>query len=180
MRRPTSQGRRRLGVAAVETAMVMFPLMLLMFSIFEYGRFLMIRNLVNLSAETGCRYAVAHNTDATILTDVQTVANQYMAGFNNTTQFASPCTITVYAVPSNLWNPSITSVTSTSWTVVPPTHAALVAASDSSLAGVNGIQPGGIIAVQVQGNFKMMFPTLLFISPQVPMTSMVIFTCEGT
>ncbi|OAI38950.1 hypothetical protein AYO40_01565 [Planctomycetaceae bacterium SCGC AG-212-D15] len=164
--------------------MVMLPLMLFMFSIFEYGRFLMLRNLINLSAEMGCRFAVTHNTDATspndVITECQTICNSYMAGLNNTTQFVAPVTVTVYSVPASLWLPSITTVNSTSWTVSPPTNAQMVAGSSSLLTDINAIQPGGVIAVQVKGNIKMMFPTLLFVSPNIPVSSMVILTCEGT
>jgi Flp pilus assembly protein TadG len=177
---PQNALRRRGGVTTVETAMVMLPLMLTMFSIFEYGRFVMVRQLLDLSAEIACRYAIANNTSATILTDVQTQVNQSMAGLNSTTHFSSPLTTGVYAVPTSLWTPTITSTGSTTWTVIPPSNATMVSSSPSDLASINGIQPGFPIAVRVSGNFKMMFPTLLYVSPTVPMNSMVILTCEGT
>lgn len=194
MRIPENHSRRRrCGVTSVETAMVMLPLMLTMFSIFEYGRFVMVRHMLDLATEIGCRYAVANNTTTgtapnigtapynhDVITDVQTIVNQYMAGMNTTTHFSAPLTVTVYAVPSNTWDQTITNVTSTTWTVVPPSNTALIAASTSTLASINAIQPGYPIAVRASGNFKMMFPTLLYVSPQVPMNSMVILTCEGT
>ena len=76
----------------------------------------------------------------------------------------------------------------TSWTVVPPSwqtatppaNTDLVKLSSNSLTNVNGVKPGDPIAVRVSGNFKMMFPTLLYVSPTIPMNSMVILTCEGT
>lgn len=176
---PKQTRRRRCGVTTVETAMVMLPLMLTMFSIFEYGRFVMIRQLLDLATEVGCRYAVVHNQDATVITDVQTQVNQYMAGMNSTTHFSSALTTTVYQLPSTLWDPTLVTVTSTSWTVVPPSNASLTS-SPSDTASINSIKPGDPIAVRVNGNFKMMFPTLLYVSPTIPMNSMVILTCEGT
>jgi len=49
MRIPEKARRRRCGVTTVETAMVMLPLMLTLFSIFEYGRFVMVRQLLDLA-----------------------------------------------------------------------------------------------------------------------------------
>jgi len=104
---------------------------------------------------------------------------------NTTTHFQSPVTTTVYAVPSTLWDQSIVSGGTNTWTVTPPSNASLIATgtgavSSSLTADINAIQPGYPIAVRASGTFKMMFPTLLYVSPAVPMNSMVILTCEGT
>jgi hypothetical protein len=56
----------------------------------------------------------------------------------------------------------------------------LIAASTTTTSSINAIQPGYPIAVRASGSFKMMFPTLLYVSPVIPMNSMVILTCEGT
>ena len=78
---------RRRAATAVETALVMLPLMVVSCGIFEYGRFLMHWNLLNNAAREGCRYALANNTSSTINTDVQTIVTEFMAGqaadFNN-------------------------------------------------------------------------------------------------
>ena len=73
------RGRRR-GATAVETAMVLIPLLMVIFGVFEYGWLLMNWNLLNNAAREGCRYAVVNNTSTTISTDVQTLVNGYMAG----------------------------------------------------------------------------------------------------
>ena len=99
MRIPERTSRRRCGVTTVETAMVMLPLMLTMFSIFEYGRFVMVRQLLDLATELGCRYAVANNTrppprpvpwGMTASRTCKALVNQYMAGMNTTTHFSAP------------------------------------------------------------------------------------------
>ena len=50
--------RRRRGAVIVEAAMVIPILLLLMFGIFEYGRFMLVRNVLNHAAREGARHAV--------------------------------------------------------------------------------------------------------------------------
>jgi Flp pilus assembly protein TadG len=72
-------GRRR-GAVPLETALVLVPLLSLIFGVFEFSRLLMDWNLLNNAARAGCRYAVVNNTSATISTDVQTTVTNSMAG----------------------------------------------------------------------------------------------------
>jgi Flp pilus assembly protein TadG len=69
---------RRLGATAVETAMVMVPMIVFLTGVFEYGRFLMDRNVLNNAAREGCRYALANNTALTINSDVSGVVTSYL------------------------------------------------------------------------------------------------------
>jgi Flp pilus assembly protein TadG len=179
MRVPEARRRRRYGVTAVETAMVLMPLMLFLFTIFEYGRYVLIRHLVNLSAEMACRYAIVHTASPTLTNDIKPIVNNYMGGMNTTTHFTAPVTVTVYSVPTALWDPTVTNVNPTSWTVQPPNHAQLLASSTAGDAAANVIQPGSPLGVQVSGSLKTMFPTLLFLPVTIPIQSMVILTCEG-
>ena len=80
MRTNKQSGRRRSGATAVETALVLVPMMMVFFGIFEYGRLLMTWNLLNNAAREGCRYALVNNTSTTINTDVQNLVTSYMAG----------------------------------------------------------------------------------------------------
>lgn len=73
---------RRLGATAVETALVMLPLFMFVFGIFEFGRMLMAWNILNNAAREGCRYALVNNTSTTISTDVTTQVTNRMAGLN--------------------------------------------------------------------------------------------------
>jgi Flp pilus assembly protein TadG len=52
----------RRGAASVEMAVVLAPFLLVVFAIFDFGRFVMVRNLVENAAREGCRLAVV-NTD---------------------------------------------------------------------------------------------------------------------
>jgi Flp pilus assembly protein TadG len=72
--------RKRRGATTVETAMVLGPLLMVMFGIFEYGFLLMNWNLLNNAAREGCRYAIVNNTNPAISTNVQTTVNTFMAG----------------------------------------------------------------------------------------------------
>lgn len=86
----TNRKHRRWGAAAVETALVILPVTMVIFGVFEYGRLLMVWNLVNNSAREGCRYALVNNTAATITTDVTNIVTTRMG-----TQTASFSTFTV-------------------------------------------------------------------------------------
>ena len=88
---------RRWGAAAVETALVMLPMTMFLFGVFEYGRLLMVWNLVNNSAREGCRYALVNNTAATITADVTNVVNDRMG-----TQTASFTGFTITLTGSHL------------------------------------------------------------------------------
>ena len=71
---------RRWGAAAVETALVMLPMVMFLCGVFEYGRLLMVWNIANNAAREGCRYALANNTTSTIVADTQTLVTTKMAG----------------------------------------------------------------------------------------------------
>jgi Flp pilus assembly protein TadG len=71
-------GRR--GATAVETAVVLIPLTMFVFGVFEYGRLLMSWNLLNNAAREGCRYALANNTSTSISSDVQQIVTNVMGG----------------------------------------------------------------------------------------------------
>lgn len=59
-----SRSRRR-GVAAAETAMVLPLILVLLFGIIEFSRFIMTRQLCVHAAQEGARYAVVHVVDST-------------------------------------------------------------------------------------------------------------------
>jgi Flp pilus assembly protein TadG len=74
------RAQRRRGAAAVETAMIMIPLTMLLFGVFEYGRLLLDLNVLNNAAREGCRYAVVNNTSASVAANTQAVVTNFMAG----------------------------------------------------------------------------------------------------
>lgn len=62
MRKTTPRRRRRLrsGVTLVETALVLSLLLLFLFGIFEYARYLLVNQLLSNAARDGVRYAAAN------------------------------------------------------------------------------------------------------------------------
>ena len=55
--------KKRKGAAIIEAALVLPLFLLLIMGIMEYGRFLMIRHVVDNAAREGARYAVVHTYD---------------------------------------------------------------------------------------------------------------------
>lgn len=99
-------GARRPAAAAVETAFVMIPLIMMIMGVFEYGRLLMDWNLLNNAAREGCRYALVNNTAATLSTDVTNLVTTYMGkeagSFNSFTVTVSGTHAGASAVVSDL------------------------------------------------------------------------------
>jgi Flp pilus assembly protein TadG len=97
-------GRR--GTVAVETALVMLVVAMLLFAIFEYGRLLMDWNVLNNAAREGCRYALVNNTDSAIDSKVEAVVKAAMGGqdksFNNFTVTVSGTHLGVSTLVNNL------------------------------------------------------------------------------
>jgi Flp pilus assembly protein TadG len=149
-----SRKTRRRGATAVETALVVMPLLMMIFGIFEYGRLLMDWNLLDNAAREGCRYALANNQDPNITTDVQTIVLNYMAGRNAS---FSGFTVTVSGVHT-------LNGTSTSYTG----------------SQVNNLSPGDVITVTVTGSYQLM--NIIPLVPKLgsfSVTSSVTMICEG-
>jgi Flp pilus assembly protein TadG len=148
IRKPRSD--RRSGAAAVETALVMIPLLMLMFGVYEYGRLLMVWNVVNNAAREGCRYALANNTNTSISTLVTSTVTNRMAGLN-TTAF-STFSVSVSGVHSG------TTYTGNN---------------------VNTLQAGDLITVTVAGQYKFMNIIPFITMPSLTITSAPTMVCEG-
>jgi len=65
----SSRIARRSGVAAVETAIAIGACLVVLFALFEYGRFVMLRHLLDNAAREGARLAVA-NTQSLATSDI--------------------------------------------------------------------------------------------------------------
>jgi Flp pilus assembly protein TadG len=81
--------RRRRGVAAVEFACVAPLFFLLIFGLIEYGRMVMVQQLLTNAAREGARVGVL---DGSTETKVKTAVSTYLtaAGIKNTTTTVSP------------------------------------------------------------------------------------------
>ncbi len=78
VRRGTRPTRRR-GTTIVEAAFVIGICLLFLFAIYEYGRLVMIKNLLDNAAREGARYAVVHTSDRTT-SEIQSHVINYLAG----------------------------------------------------------------------------------------------------
>jgi Flp pilus assembly protein TadG len=92
--RPRPDNRR--GATTVEVAVVLSVALLFLFSIFEYGRYVLIENLLINAVRDGARYALVHCQDATVVADTQAVVTAKMCGLQNQ---LNPLAITVF--PTN-------------------------------------------------------------------------------
>jgi Flp pilus assembly protein TadG len=81
-------GRRtqRNGATLVESAFVISAFIMLLFGLYEYGRFLMLKNVIDQAARTGARLAVV-NTNTMSTTAIQDAVDNALGGMGN--QFVS-------------------------------------------------------------------------------------------
>ncbi len=142
---------KRSGATVVETAVVLIPVVMFIFAVFEYGWLVMNYNVLNNAAREGCRYALVNNTSPTITSDVQTVVDNFMAGSKG-----------------NYNNFTVT---------VSGSHQGV---STNTTSGINALVAGDLITVTVQGQYKFMnvipFVTL---PTTVNINSSVTMVCEG-
>jgi Flp pilus assembly protein TadG len=96
MMRRSADRNRRGGATAVELAGVLSVFILFLFSVFEYGRYVMVENVLINAVREGCRYALVHCQDVTVLSDTQTIVTNQMAGLSS--QLSG---FTVQAFPTN-------------------------------------------------------------------------------
>jgi Flp pilus assembly protein TadG len=89
---------RRSGAAAVEMALVAPVLILFLFGIFEYGRFVFCYTTATNAVRDGCRFAIVNTQSAATHLDVKTAVDNKMATMINV---VNNYTVTVfYADPS--------------------------------------------------------------------------------
>ena len=75
-RRPNAARR---GLTLVETAIVISLVLLLIFGIYEYGRFVMVRQVIHNAAREGARLAVV-NTNTLTEDQIKATVTNYLAG----------------------------------------------------------------------------------------------------
>src|SRR5262249_16785786 len=76
--RPHGASRRR-GATVVESAIVISVCLLFLFGIYEYGRLLMVKHLLENAAREGARRAVVHGNDLTTQA-IQNSVRAFVAG----------------------------------------------------------------------------------------------------
>jgi Flp pilus assembly protein TadG len=82
-------GKKRAGAALVETAVAMIICLIFLFAIFEYGRFVMMKQLLENAVREGARQAIV-TTNTLTDSDIQNTVTTFLAG--------QPLTITSFGV----------------------------------------------------------------------------------
>jgi len=148
-----SNARRR-GQALVEAALVLPVVIMFLFGIFEYGRYIMTLQIMTNAAREGCHYALTHTQPITIAgttygnatSDVTNLVNKALAGQSLVGQNTQ-----VYASDS-LGN-NIGSWTST--------------------------QAGESVCVRITGNYRVLMGGMLFLPTDIPVTTQVVMRSES-
>jgi Flp pilus assembly protein TadG len=136
------RGQRR-GAAAVEFAVVAPMVFLVLFAIFEYGRYFMVRHLMDSAAREGVRYAVVNSTSGTPAL-VTNIVNARTAPIQNAFVNGS-YSVDVYWLDA--------------------------AASNTKKYPFNDATFGSMMGVTVSATFKPMMPRLLYMSTTFPVRS---------
>ncbi len=157
---------RRPGHTLVEASLVIGTVLLFLFGILEYGRYLMVLNVADNAAREGARYAVVNTGNNTTSSQVQAVVNAAMAGTTNNIQ---NYTVNVFTVDmTEIYN------TSTGQYLYPST-ANLTAKASSNW---NDAQFGQAIAVQITGTYNPILPSFLHL-PSMPVNITCIMNSEA-
>jgi len=154
---------RRSGLALVESALVMGLCLLFLFAIFEYGRFVMTKQVLDNAAREGARWAVA-NTQSGTTTQVQNVADGYLAGQGGQLQgYSKTTSIQVYRSDAS-GNPIDSSSNIVSdWTLAPFTNAAF----------------GDSITVKISGTYKPVIPVFIFMPGSIQLQGVAVMKSEA-
>ncbi|GIW80293.1 MAG: hypothetical protein KatS3mg105_2100 [Gemmatales bacterium] len=78
----TNKRARRDGTYTLEFAFVAIIFFMFLFAIFEYGRFLMVKQTLEHAAREGARYAVVHTYDKTT-SDIINHVTQFLPGMGS-------------------------------------------------------------------------------------------------
>jgi hypothetical protein len=167
---------RRAGATTVEFVFVAFPLFLLLFGIFEYGRFRFVYHAAENAARDGARFAAVHTNGGTMAgepvaittADVREVVRTgmfngraYGSGLLGAEDDITGYTCDVYSVtPAHLAAspPDVAPAGKPSWTAA-------------------GFQ--GKIVVRISGTYRPIVPTLIGMGSSVDFTVTAMSTSEG-
>jgi Flp pilus assembly protein TadG len=149
------QLRRRRGAAVVEAAIVLPIVIIFLLAIFEYGRYVMTRQILTNAAREGAHYALAHTEPVTIqgttygnaTADVINIVNRYSGGQKLTGQ-----SIQVYASDKT---------------------------GNSNVGAWTDAAAGEYICVRISGAFNFIVPQLFSLPSSMSFTSQSVMRSEG-
>ncbi len=137
--------RHRRGGAAVEAALVLPMIVMFLFGIMEYGRYIMTLQVMTNAAREGARFALAHTQPVTVdgttygnaTSDVSAVIDKALAG-----QALEGQTVQIYASDS----------------------------LGNNIGSWNNAEAGDLVCVRITGNYKSIVTSLLHLSPTIPVS----------
>ncbi|MBX9680568.1 MAG: pilus assembly protein [Gemmataceae bacterium] len=100
------RSRKRQGTTAVETAVVAIIFFMLMFSIFEYARFIYTQQLIFQAAREGARYAVVNTNSTSLVADTQAIVKTKMCGMDKNTSYYNCSVFMADSASKNLGDPT--------------------------------------------------------------------------
>lgn len=145
--------RRRTGATLVEAAFVITIFLMFLFGIFEYGRFVMTRQLMDNAAREGARWAVVHTYDGTTAEAQDVVDQKLSMGRKQLEGYSKTTNIQLYAADANG-----NKITGKNW-------------YDTAF--------GENIAVEVTGTFRPFLPNLLFMDSSISVSSRSVMASEA-
>jgi hypothetical protein len=181
---------RRRGMAVVETALVLTVFCMLMFGIFEYSRFLYVLHITHNAARDGARYASVNmdkpgTFDATDYTDasgtvypsIQKYTKARLGGADAQLSGFQVAAYPVDAVGLGLSPPVIRPKTTSA--ASPAVYPDPFNPADPNRTAWNQTSFPSSVAVTVQGTYRPLLPSLLFIPASVPVTVTAVAGSEG-
>jgi hypothetical protein len=165
--------RRRHATVTIEFALMFFLLVLFMFAIFEYGRFIMLRHLVNNAARAGARQA-AINCSFTQIPGTSPPQYQALVPPLNTANIQQ--TVIDLLANQPLKNAAGTPLQPSDVQVqlLDPKTETVIPGSVFSTATF-----GGGVAVSVSAGYDPILPGLGFLLPSTPIQVVCIMRSEG-
>ncbi|MGB8167279.1 MAG: TadE/TadG family type IV pilus assembly protein [Chthoniobacteraceae bacterium] len=142
------------GAAAVETAIVLPVMLLMLFGMLEFCRYLLLMQVLTSAARDGCRYALAHTTPVII----------------NGTTYGNADTDVTSIITARSCGQSLTGQT-----------VSLFTSDDSgtNLGTWQGCDPGQNVCVQITGTYSTVVGNLLPMFKNIPVTIRVVMRGEG-
>jgi Flp pilus assembly protein TadG len=170
------QRQRRKGATTVEFAVVAIMLFMMLFGIFEYGRFLFVYHLTTNAARDAARFACVHTSGGTMAGEPATISTSdvvtvWQTGMFNGQQYGTGMCGMENQITG--WTVNVFAVTDTNLYASPPNLNPTQGVAWTSAAFHQQI------AVQVTGTYKPVVPNLIGMNSSVPFTVTVLMGSEA-
>lgn len=187
----SARSRRRRGLTIVESALVMSVFLLLLFGMFEYCRFLMVLHVSNNAAREGARYAVV-NMDKPTDFDYVDFTDATGKKFDNVQKYTTARIGQIHIRNIENFRVACYAVDPAGLALSPPVvrpKAKPTAPSGTYPDPFNNTDPNRVpwnnssftekIAVTVDGNYRPILPTFLFMPSSISVRTTSVMGSEG-